>query len=67
MTISTTCNHMGFRCKAMSRNTRANANEQRHWKIYADFAQLSIGRAIEHSLCTMLQVFSVSAYEKTRI
>ena len=29
--------HMGFRGKA-SRNTLANANEKRDWRIYADFA-----------------------------
>ena len=39
--------HMGFRCKTISRNTLANANEQRHWKIYADFAQTLISQAIE--------------------
>ena len=33
--------HMGFRSKA-SRNTPANANEKREWRIYADFAQASI-------------------------
>lgn len=31
--------HMGFRCKTISRNTLANANEVRSWKIYADLAQ----------------------------
>jgi len=39
--------HMGFRCKTISRNTLANANEQRPWKIYADFAQTLISQAIE--------------------
>ena len=39
--------HMGFRCKTISRSTLANANEQRHWKIYADFAQTLISQAIE--------------------
>jgi hypothetical protein len=39
--------HMGFRCKTISRNTLANANEQRPWKIYADFAQTLISQAVE--------------------
>lgn len=36
--------HMGFRGK-VSRNTLAHANEVRDWHIYADFAQIQIGRA----------------------
>ena len=36
--------HMGFRGK-VSRNTLAHANEVRDWRIYADFAQILIGRA----------------------
>lgn len=39
--------HMGFRCQTISRNTLANANEQRQWKIYAEFAQTLISQAIE--------------------
>lgn len=39
--------HMGFRCQTISRNTLANANEKRHWNIYADFAQILIQQAIE--------------------
>jgi transposase len=35
---------MGFRGK-VSRNTLAHANEVRDWRIYADFAQILIGRA----------------------
>ncbi len=31
--------HMGFR-SIVSRNTLANANEKRDWRIYADFAQI---------------------------
>ena len=31
--------HAGFRCKRISRNTLANANQVRPWRIYADFAQ----------------------------
>jgi hypothetical protein len=34
--------HMGFRCPRISRNTLANANERRDWRIYADFAQVLI-------------------------
>jgi len=36
--------HMGFR-GAVSRNTLANANQQRDWRIYADFARLLITQA----------------------
>ena len=36
--------HMGFR-GAVSRNTLANANQQRDWRIYADFARLLIAQA----------------------
>jgi Domain of unknown function (DUF4372)/Transposase DDE domain len=36
--------HMGFRGK-VSRNTLANANRERDWRIYADFAQLLISEA----------------------
>ena len=36
--------HMGFRGTA-SRNTLANANQQRDWRIYADFAHLLIAPA----------------------
>jgi len=36
--------HMGFRGK-VSRNTLSHANEVRDWRIYADFAQILIGRA----------------------
>lgn len=37
--------HMGFRCSTISRNTLANANATRPWKIYADLAQHLIGIA----------------------
>jgi hypothetical protein len=36
--------HMGFRSR-VSRNTLANANAVRDWRIYADFAQSLIGIA----------------------
>jgi len=36
--------HMGIR-GPISRNTLANANERRDWRIYADFAQVLIDRA----------------------
>lgn len=36
--------HMGFRSK-ISRSTLAYANENRNWRIYADFAQVLIHRA----------------------
>lgn len=38
--------HMGFR-STVSRNTLANANEQRDWRIYADLAHLLIQQARE--------------------
>jgi hypothetical protein len=31
--------HLGFRCPQISRNTMSNANAERDWRIYADFAQ----------------------------
>jgi hypothetical protein len=36
--------HMGFRGK-VSRNTLANANQERDWRIYADLAQVLISEA----------------------
>jgi hypothetical protein len=36
---------MGFRCQTISRNTLANANATRPWKIYTDFAQHLIDMA----------------------
>jgi Domain of unknown function (DUF4372)/Transposase DDE domain len=36
--------HMGFR-GGISRNNLANANQQRDWRIYADFARLLIAQA----------------------
>ena len=38
--------HTGFRSK-VSRSTLADANENRNWRIYADFAQVLIRRARE--------------------
>ena len=35
---------MGFR-GGVSRNNLANANQQRHWHIYADFARVLIAQA----------------------
>jgi hypothetical protein len=37
--------HMGFRSKRISRNTLANANATRDWRIYAQFAQRLIALA----------------------
>ena len=39
--------HLGFRCGQISRNTMANANAERDWRIYADFAQHLIRTARE--------------------
>lgn len=38
---------LGFRCPQISRNTMANANAERNWRIYADFAQHLIRKARE--------------------
>jgi hypothetical protein len=38
---------LGFRCPRISRNTMANANTVRDWRIYADFAQHLIAMARE--------------------
>ena len=38
--------HMGIRCR-VARSTLAKANENRDWRIYADFAQVLIARARE--------------------
>jgi len=37
--------HLGFRCPRISRNTLANANEVRDWRIYADLGQHLIAEA----------------------
>jgi hypothetical protein len=37
--------HLGFRTRAIARNTLARANESRDWRIYADFAQTLIDDA----------------------
>ena len=39
--------HLGFRCPQISRNTMSNANAERDWRIYADFAQHLIRTARE--------------------
>ncbi len=39
--------HLGFRCQQISRNTMANANAERDWRIHADFAQYLIRMARE--------------------
>lgn len=37
--------HMGFRSRRISRSTLSDANRQRDWRIYADFAHILIARA----------------------
>src|SRR4249920_3867759 len=37
--------HLGLRTKTVARNTLANANATRDWRIYAEFAQRLIGIA----------------------
>jgi Domain of unknown function (DUF4372) len=41
---SSKLHHLGFR-STVARNTLANANAARHWRIYCDFAQCLIGIA----------------------
>jgi len=41
---------LGFRCKQISRNTMTNANAERDWRIYADFAQ--------HSICMARKLYA---------
>ena len=36
--------HRGIKCK-IAKSTLAGANEQRNWKIYADFSQVLIAQA----------------------
>jgi hypothetical protein len=43
-TVKTKRYHMGFR-GSIARSTLANANENRDWRIYADFAQILINKA----------------------
>jgi lambda repressor-like predicted transcriptional regulator len=43
--------HLGIRSR-VSRNTLANANQVRDWRIYADFAQRLIGQARRLSMPT---------------
>ena len=42
--VSSKLYHLGFR-GSIARSTLADANENRDWRIYADFAQILIGRA----------------------
>ncbi len=48
--------HMGIRSQ-VSRNTLANANKTRDWRIYADFAQVLIDTARKF-VATLLMTFS---------
>ena len=66
--------HAGIRGK-VSRNTLANANQVRDWRIYADFAQVLIGRArrlyihdsfgvaLDHTVYSVYSVFFVMTRE----
>jgi len=65
--------HMGLRCKTIPRTTPAEANDERHRRIFADFAQLLIGEARRlyvsedlglHSLYTVLQILTLTVFEK---
>jgi hypothetical protein len=61
--------HMGFR-SVVARNTLANANEQRDWRIFADLAQVLIAqtRALyaQHEIAVQLQE-TVYALDSTTI
>jgi len=39
--------HMGFRCASVPRSTLADANEQRPWRIWAEFALVLMAKAQE--------------------
>ena len=62
---------MGFRCPRVSRNTMANANAVRDWRIYADFAQHLIAMArelyIDESLPGLESLDTVYALESSTI
>lgn len=49
----------------VSRSTLADANENRDWRIYCDFAQILIAQA--RKIYAILQVISVSLFEKIPI
>ena len=62
---------MGFRCPRVSRNTMANANAVRDWRIYADFAQHLIAMArelyIDESLPGLESLDTVYALDSSTI
>ncbi len=62
---------LGFRCKTISRNTMANANAVRDWRIYADFAQhlIAIARElyVNESLPGLEELDKVYALDSTTI
>ena len=62
---------MGFRCPRVSRNTMANANAVRDWRIYADFAQHLIAMArelyIDDSLPGLEELDTVYALDSSTI
>jgi len=63
--------HLGFRCTRVTRNTMANANAVRDWRIYADFAQhlISIARElyVDESLPDLQDLKTVYALDSTTI
>jgi len=62
--------HMGIR-SVVSRNTLANANTVRDWRIYADFAQVMIGRArqlyADEDFGTQLQQATLYALDSSTV
>ena len=61
---------LGFRCPRVARNTMANANAARDWRIYADFARHLIAMArelyIDESLPGLEELDTVYALLKLR-
>ena len=62
---------LGFRCPRVARNTMANANGMRDWRIYADFARHLIAMArelyIDESLPGLEELDTVYALDSSTI
>ncbi len=58
--------HAGFRGR-VSRSTLGDANKRRDWRIYVLVAILKRELKLDHSLTEILQILSVTPFEKTAI
>ncbi len=58
--------HMGIKGR-VSRSTLADANEKRDWRIYVLVAIIKKRVKIDLSLYTILQIFSITLFEKMPI